>query len=267
MPDPAWKAGFVSKSDSYKAWIDSKEAKQTRVANHVGRKSSLPSGIPLSTRVNTLVIDPATPTTLYAGTFGGGVFKSLDSATTWSAVNAGLTDLAISTLAIDPTTPMTLYAGEFGPLSKSTNAGATWSPFGEDFGLTSFVDSLAIGSVYAGTGGGVFKLLSITEITPMTEVVAGQQITLNGTGFTGTTGVTIKGLAATFMVVDDGTIIVTVPPGLNGTAADIVVTQPAGSTTQQGGVLLVSNIPTLSNWGLLLLLITLGIAGVCFLRP
>ena len=30
---PAWKAGFVSKSDSYKAWIDSEEAKHTRKAS------------------------------------------------------------------------------------------------------------------------------------------------------------------------------------------------------------------------------------------
>jgi len=30
LPDPAWKAGFVSKSDSYKARIDSEEAKQTK---------------------------------------------------------------------------------------------------------------------------------------------------------------------------------------------------------------------------------------------
>ncbi len=28
---PAWTAGFVSKSNSYKAWIGSEEAKQTRL--------------------------------------------------------------------------------------------------------------------------------------------------------------------------------------------------------------------------------------------
>ena len=33
LPDPAWKAGFVSKSDSYKAWIGTEEAKQTTQAS------------------------------------------------------------------------------------------------------------------------------------------------------------------------------------------------------------------------------------------
>ena len=33
VPDPAWKAGFVSKSDSYKTSIGSEEAKQTRQAS------------------------------------------------------------------------------------------------------------------------------------------------------------------------------------------------------------------------------------------
>ena len=33
VPDPAWRAGFVSKSNSYKAWIDSGEAKQTKEAS------------------------------------------------------------------------------------------------------------------------------------------------------------------------------------------------------------------------------------------
>ena len=34
---------------------------------------------------------PATPTTLYAGTYGGGVFKSTNGGANWSAVNTGLT--------------------------------------------------------------------------------------------------------------------------------------------------------------------------------
>jgi len=39
--------------------------------------------------VSVLVIDPKSPTTLYAGTTGGGVFKSTDGGGTWSASNTG----------------------------------------------------------------------------------------------------------------------------------------------------------------------------------
>ena len=58
--------------------------------------------------INTLAMDPQTPATLYAGTWGGGVFKSLDGGASWSAVNSGLTATDVLTLAIDPQTPATL---------------------------------------------------------------------------------------------------------------------------------------------------------------
>ena len=58
-----------------------------------------------------LAIDPATPSTLYAGTDGGGVFKSTNGGAAWSAVNIGLTNTYVDALAIDPATPSTLYAG------------------------------------------------------------------------------------------------------------------------------------------------------------
>src|SRR3989449_2612036 len=46
---------------------------------------------PHSETINALAIDPQTPTTLYAGTSGHGVFKSTDGGGNWSAVNTGLT--------------------------------------------------------------------------------------------------------------------------------------------------------------------------------
>ena len=66
---------------------------------------------PDGTDVYALAIDPATPSTLYAGTGGGGVFKSTNGGGTWGAVNTGLTDTVVFALAIDPATPGTLYAG------------------------------------------------------------------------------------------------------------------------------------------------------------
>ena len=64
--------------------------------------------------IGALAIDPATPTTLYAGTYRGGVFKSTNGGGNWSAVNTGLTNTDVYTLAIDPITPTTLYAGTWG---------------------------------------------------------------------------------------------------------------------------------------------------------
>ena len=56
-----------------------------------------------------VAIDPTTPSTVYAGTYGGGVFKSTNGGGSWSAVNTGLDNASVFALAIDPLTPTTLY--------------------------------------------------------------------------------------------------------------------------------------------------------------
>ena len=78
--------------------------------NGGGNWSAVNTGL-TSTDVQVLAIDPVTPTTLYAGTWGGGVFKSTNGGAAWSAVNNGLTNRYVAALAIDPATPTTLYAG------------------------------------------------------------------------------------------------------------------------------------------------------------
>lgn len=127
--------------------------------------------------VQGLVIDPAAPSTLYAGTnyfemghnLGGTVFKSTDGAVTWSDPHTGLFDSAVDTLVIDPSPPHTLYAGpdcNDGPgcgvfrLFRSTDGGMMWD------GLAGFpyirassfaIDPTTPRTLYAGASDGVFK--------------------------------------------------------------------------------------------------------------
>ena len=118
-----------------------------------------------NTDVRALAIDPAAPSTLYAGTWGGGVFKSTNSGGTWTAINAGLTDPFISALAIDPSAPATLYAGTAsgfsGGVFKSTDGGASWTAINAGLS-TREIGALAIdpstpARLYAGTWAFVFK--------------------------------------------------------------------------------------------------------------
>ncbi|BEP95802.1 hypothetical protein GmRootA79_41860 [Acidovorax sp. A79] len=111
--------------------------------------------------VQTLAIDPATPTTLYAGT-DSGAFKSINGGVSWSSSSAGLNNNNVLSLAMNPATPATLYAGTAGGgVFKTTDGGANWSA--ANTGLASlYVLSLAIDpatptTLYAGTVGGVFK--------------------------------------------------------------------------------------------------------------
>jgi fructose-specific component phosphotransferase system IIB-like protein len=110
------------------------------------------------------VIDPVTPTTLYAARdgsgFNSGVFKSTDSGANWQAINNGLTSGFIYYLTLDPTTPTTLYAAAgSGGLFKSTNGGGSWTPISTILQGPLAVDPSNPTNVYAvGTNNtGLFK--------------------------------------------------------------------------------------------------------------
>lgn len=124
--------------------------------------------------ITALVINPQNTQEMYAGTFGGGVYKTENGGATWQSASWGLIDGYIQSLAIDPKTPATVYAGMYTyGVYKTTDGGATWSPTGPGLNHDAIVydlqvDPLNPNNVYAGTrsknpvleppwGGGVFK--------------------------------------------------------------------------------------------------------------
>ncbi len=75
-----------------------------------------------------LVYDPNSPDIVYAGTWGGGVFKSVDGGNNWTPMNNGLHNLYINAMAIDPNNSDILYAGPYqDKLYKSINGGLSWA--------------------------------------------------------------------------------------------------------------------------------------------
>ncbi len=87
-----------------------------------------------SGRVNAIVTDPATPSTIYVAFSGGGVWKSIDSGAFWQAKTDTLGSLSVGALEMDPNNSNTLYLGLGDPfdgtgigLVKSTDGADTWS--------------------------------------------------------------------------------------------------------------------------------------------
>jgi photosystem II stability/assembly factor-like uncharacterized protein len=90
----------------------------------------------------TLAIHPTTPSTIYAGAAGGGVWKTTNSGASWTPLtDLVIPDLATVSIAIDPNNTNTIYAGSgdgsFSAnalagtgLYKSTNAGGSWTKIG-----------------------------------------------------------------------------------------------------------------------------------------
>jgi hypothetical protein len=73
---------------------------------------------------------------------------------------------------------------------------------------------------------------SLLSIFPTSGALAGgTTITLSGSQFTGATGVTIGGVAATSVTVVNSNTVTCVTPAGTGSGKDVVITTPAGSST------------------------------------
>jgi photosystem II stability/assembly factor-like uncharacterized protein len=120
--------------------------------------------------VESLAIDPRDPNTVFAGTHGGGLYRSTDAGHSWQRVataHGGPTSHrgvpnSLSTIAIDPDNPNTIYAGSVNNgILKSTDGGTTWATM--NTGVTSLdITTLAIDphnsqTLFASTQGGVFR--------------------------------------------------------------------------------------------------------------
>jgi len=81
---------------------------------------------PSPAAVEAIAVDLHGTGTIFMGSIAAGVQKSIDGGTTWSAVNNGLTTPIAWALAIDASGPQTVYAGTGGGLFKTDDGGTTW---------------------------------------------------------------------------------------------------------------------------------------------
>lgn len=124
-------------------------------------------------RVNCVVVDPSNRDVLYIGAPSGGLWKSIDGATTWNTTTDALEVLGVTSVAVDPTNSEIVYIasgdGDAGDtysigVLKSTDGGATWNPTGLNFSLTQtrtisklLIDPNDASVLLAATNNGVYK--------------------------------------------------------------------------------------------------------------
>jgi len=124
---------------------------------------------PLSSSVSELVIDPITPSTLYAVS-GGSVYETTDAAANWTLLFDPGHDRRVTRLAIDRVAPSVLYAVVerrgcieilgcywlFDHVERSADAGTSWTS--QAFSVAVESISAAGDTVYATThSGGLFQ--------------------------------------------------------------------------------------------------------------
>ena len=107
-----------------------------------------------------IVIDPASPATLYAGLNGAGIYKSINGGGSWTAATTQPANLHLRAVAIKPGDGTRLFAAAYGGgIFKSSDSGDTWTQCPNTNLLNLNVVSLTLdstGKLYAGTEGGVF---------------------------------------------------------------------------------------------------------------
>ena len=96
--------------------------------------------------------------TLYAGSFGHGIFRTVDRGATWDAVGSGVTDPFI--LSLTTSKNGAVYAGTFrGGVFRSRDDGKTWKAINAGLKQLEVKALMMAGEeLYAGTGDGVYRL-------------------------------------------------------------------------------------------------------------
>jgi len=95
---------------------------------------------------------------VYAGSFGHGIFRTTDRGATWAPVGGGVTDPFI--LSLTAAKDGTVYAGTLrGGVFRSRDSGNTWQPVNAGLKRLEVKALMATGEdMYAGTGDGVYRL-------------------------------------------------------------------------------------------------------------
>jgi hypothetical protein len=86
-------------------------------------------------RIHSIAVHPTTPTTLYVGGPGCGIWKTTDGGASWIPVGDSLPTLALAAIAVDPVTPSRVFAVLAGAgIFRSDDAAATWTKISNDLG-------------------------------------------------------------------------------------------------------------------------------------
>jgi len=90
-------------------------------------------------RTRAIAIDPTTPSTLFVGSVGGGIWKTTDSGAHWAVVDTFSANLAVSSIVFQPGNPSVMFAGtgeggifnvdaiQGAGIFTSADSGATWT--------------------------------------------------------------------------------------------------------------------------------------------
>jgi photosystem II stability/assembly factor-like uncharacterized protein len=161
-------------------------------------------------RINCIAFDPGNSSVIYIGSAGGGVWKTTNGGTSWTALTDFVGSLGASDILVDPANPNTLYLatgdgdGRDSPsigVLKSTDGGASWSATGLNWVRSDLryirrlvkngsriLAATSVGVYYSDDAGASWTISSLTANCFDLEQMPGSAGTFYATAVTGTTG-------------------------------------------------------------------------------
>ena len=181
------------KYPEFNAYYELEKAKKRIKRSKAGSTATITERGPgnFSGRVTSVVYDPNNLNTFYAGTAGGGVYKSTDRGNNWTVLTDQLSTLIITQVALSKANSNVIYAGTGDPFGssgsgsgifKSTDAGQTWqilsATLNSNFARTSkiivnpanenhLVVSTTTGIYYSTNGGSTFSTALSNKTTDL----------------------------------------------------------------------------------------------------
>jgi hypothetical protein len=104
---------------------------------------------------------------VFAGTQGGGIFKTVNKGTNWSPVNTGLSGFSINTIVTHGTD---VFIGTNSGIYKSADSGTNWNNIGDTtLNAPVYAISFMGNYIFAGTNAGLWRrpLSQVTSIDPL----------------------------------------------------------------------------------------------------
>jgi photosystem II stability/assembly factor-like uncharacterized protein len=120
-----------------------------------------------NTRILSLAIHPINTSTIYAGTLGDAVYRSVDGGNRWSIINAGMKEHVsyVNAFVFHPKNPEIFLAATTVGIFETKNGGLMWEELsnkGMDsvYVVAAVIDPVETEVLYAGTSGGVYKTMN-----------------------------------------------------------------------------------------------------------
>ena len=145
-------------------------------------------------RIRSIVVHPAKPGTVFAGSVGGGIWKTTNGGSSWAPVDDFMPVLSVSSLVFNPSNPNLMFAGTgegYGNadslrgagIFKSADGGTTWTQLTQTATQFSAVTRLAISPsgavILAGTNTGLWRSTNGATFTWINSGLTPQDVDFN----------------------------------------------------------------------------------------